>query len=433
MSASFSKRGYADNLKVLEANYSFALMLLLKYPAPISPNGPQTFVDDAIFLRDNFSAAGGATIISKYSGKKPNVNSSDSRPSTPLGQALSPRLTHFRTKSQLSSPARYLQQQGGMEALLQGAANRVYDRAEKLGINQAVRDAVSEAKKNMQGLQASRNSSGRRASDVMRWSLDEGRSVPNPRASITAIHARNQQLARMLDQAMVDLRAVSMSTEGDKESYVQAMDVAIAKVEFVKIYLEDSTMPLPEELQIPSPSSTPPISVSTPQTPVPASSQIATLDVPPSLTVQPADERSAANPASEQLPSGSETASRSDTITIPAPPTSTIDPKASSPGSAEQIAPTRPHAPVPTRSTIAQSSFSWMLEPDTTSGPSAKSSPPRSGSPFLKTGRRPTAGPNREKAAYLFGEDGAETRPPFLEDTEEIFNLGSIKGSKGDK
>ncbi|PBP26592.1 RabGAP/TBC [Diplocarpon rosae] len=329
---SFYELGEPDRRSILETNYSFALMLLLKYPPPEAPYGPKTFVEDAIFLRENFSGAGGAKIISKYTGKSPALHSSDSRPPTPLGQALSPGRNLSSAKSQMPSPARFLQQQGGVEAIFQGAANRVFDKAERLGINQAVRDAVDEAKKNMQGLQTSRNNSRGRRSNIMRWSLDEGRSIPNTRAYLAEVHARNQQLAGMLDQAMTDLRAVSVSPDGDKEKYVQAMDMAIAKVEFVKVYLEDSTMPLPEEPQ-------------------------------------------------------------------PAPP-----------------------SPVP-------SSFSWMLEPDTPSGSSTKSSPPTS--PFLKTGRR-ISGPNREKAAFLFGEDDTEPsrRPFLLEESEEIFNMGSLKVNK---
>jgi TBC1 domain family protein 5 len=177
----------------MDAPYSLALMLLLKYPSPSPPNGPRTFVDDAIYLRDNFTAAGGAKIISKYSGKCPQVESS-----SPLGEGLSPKQKFLGTKSPLPSPARFLQQQGGVEALFQGAAKGVFDRGERLGINQAVRDAVGEVKKNMQGLQGSRASStNRRTSDVMRWSLDEGRSVIPSTASQSARNSRNKQLARV--------------------------------------------------------------------------------------------------------------------------------------------------------------------------------------------------------------------------------------------
>jgi len=417
-------------------------MLLLKYPPPNAPNGPQTFVEDAIFLRDNFSAAGGAKIIAKYSGKLPTLSSSASRPSTPLGQALSPKRALSRTRSPLPSPARFLQQQGGVEALFQGAAKGVFDRGERLGINQAVRDAVGEVKKNMQGLQVSRSQSGnRKTSDVMRWSLDEGKSISSSRASVAAMNARNQQLARMLGQAMTSLRAVSISAEGDKEQYVAAMDLAIAKVEFVKVYLEDATMPLPEEpSHAASKSPSPLTSINTPQPPLSDSLHPAKSVTPASSTTNPGAQNNLANPKDKSLQSSpiQDTLSIKEDATITKPSTTVPSielQEAKTEPAGEAELPARPKAPVPTRSSIAQSSFSWMLEPDTTSGSSHKSSPPKSPSPFLKSGRRPNSGPNREKAAFLFGEDGAEsnmnsTRQPVLVNAEEAFNLGTLRGSK---
>jgi TBC1 domain family protein 5 len=425
---------------VIEANYSFALMLLLKYPAPDSPNGPQTFVDDAIYLRDNFSAAGGAKIISKYGEKAPPLASSDSRPSTPLGQALGHKRNISRTKSPLPSPARFLQQQGGVEALFQGAAKGVFDRGERLGFNKAVRDAVGEVKKNMQGLQTSRtNSTKRRPSDGMRWSLDEGRSVPSSRASVSAINARNKQLARMLDQAMTDLRAVSVSEDEEKDKYIKAMDLAIAKVEFVKVYLEDATMPLPEEsshTQNPDPSTT---------SPLPA-------DTPPPPLQQPLQDTAAPDPtayASSDLEGGKavveavgkpfpanhsadvdESKAPAITAASVAIPSTNLQQITVEPANEEESQ-HRPKAPVPTRSTIAQSSFSWMLEPDTPSASAMKSSPPKSSPPFLKSTRRPVSGSGRDKAAFLFGEvddfpSNIQSRPRI--DTE-TFNLGTINGN----
>ncbi|KAL2074375.1 hypothetical protein VTL71DRAFT_8153 [Oculimacula yallundae] len=405
--------------QLLEANYSFALMLLLKYPSPTSPNGPCTFVEDAIFLRDNFSVAGGAKIISKYSGKSPTLHSSDSRPATPLGQSLGHKRAISRTKSPLPSPARFLQQQGGVEAMFQGAAKGVFERGERLGINQAVRNAVGEVKKNMQELQTARNSP-RRSSDLMRWSLDEGRSIPNPRASVTAILARNQQLARMLEQAMGDLRVASVSPEGDKDKYIQAMDLAIAKVEFVKVYLEDSTMPLPEPHATP-PISDPLISVSTtqplPGTPIKVAAPEPSLLSTPNPEVKISTEQAISEPSKPSL-----------TPVVEGKADALPDQQTKS----TSLLTPRPKAPVPTRSTIAQSSFSWMLEPDTPSSSSAQSSPPNSVSPFLKSTRRPTSGPNREKAAFLFGDEGGEpsSRPPLLEDSEGVFNMGTMKGSQ---
>ncbi|KUJ21048.1 RabGAP/TBC [Mollisia scopiformis] len=412
-------------IKVIESNYSFALMLLLKYPSPEAPNGPKSFADDATYLRDNFSAIGGANIISKYSGKTPPMNSSSLRPSTPLGQALSPKRS---TRSPLPSPARFLQQQGGVEALFQGAAKGVFDRGERLGINQAVRDAVGEVKKNMQGLQASRSNSGRRApSDANRWSLDEGKSIPSPRVTIAAINARNQQLAVMLGQAMIDLRAVSVSPDGNTDKYVKAIDLAIAKVEFVKVYLEDSTIPLPEDASHPTQS--PPLPTTTPQPPPPDPLQVTTPKPPGSPSSNPAAQNTTVVADTPLQPSPIP-----DQSSKPEPPQIDLPEEVlkdiTQP--VEGGLAIRPKAPVPTRSSIAQSSFSWMLEPDVSLGSTHKSSPPKSGSPFLKSSRRPTSGPNREKAAFLFGEDGGESNMSVgrlpLGNVEEGFNLGTIKG-----
>ena len=422
---------------MVEANYSMALMLLLKYPSPAPPNGPQTFVDDAIYLRDNFSAAGGAKIINKYSGRSPPAQSG-SRPATPLGQAISPKQKFSRTRSPLPSPARFLQQQGGIEGLFQGATKGVFERGERLGINQAVRDAVGEVKKNMQGLQASRVNS-RRTSDVTRWSLDEGRPIPPSKATILAMNKRNQQLARMLDQAMSDLKAVSTSEDGDKDKYVKAMDLAIAKVDFVKIYLEDSTMPLPSE---PSDDVAPALSSDgavTPQLPpFDPSPSLPPTPVPDSETRQPsapaADLPLPTTPISEPAPKIQKQTMDDSQATMPPIVSETAEDNSEQDGDAGLLA--RPKAPVPTRSSIAQSSFSWMLEPDSTPlTASGKSSPPKSSSPFLKSGRRPTAGPGREKAAFLFGDSGGETpltntRLASLVDADEGFKLGTIRGGK---
>lgn len=413
---------------VIDSNYSFALMLLLKYPPPGAQHGPQTFVDDAIYLRDNFSAAGGAKIISKYSGKAPTVDSSDSRPGTPSSQALSPKRQFGRTKSPLPSPARFLQQQGGIETLFQGATKGVFDRGERLGINQAVRDAVGEVKKNMQGLQASRNnSSSRRTSDVMRWSLDEGKQVPASRASVTAINARNKKLAHMLEKAMSDLRAVSASPDADKETYVKAMDLAIAKVEFVKVYLEDATMPLPEvSSHTESPFTTP---LPPRQNVVHSTSKLSPGPPTPDSeartpTTKPAMKSLQTSPMTDNTPSTKVVLAEENVL----PTMSLLD----SGEQSEAETRARPKAPVPTRSTIAQSSFSWMLEPDSSSSPGLNSSPPKSSSPFLKSSRKPTSGAKRDKSAFLFGEEGGEpsARIASLVDADEAFNLGTIRGSK---
>jgi TBC1 domain family protein 5 len=410
-------------------------MLLLKYPPLASPQGPQTFVDDAIYLRDNFSAAGGAKIIDKYSGKTPMVLSSALSAFVAEGFDQKQRL--FAARSRLQSPTRFLQQQGGVEALFQGAAKGVFDRGERLGINQAVRDAVGEVKKNMQGLQASRaNSKTRRAPDAMRWSLDEGRSVPAANRFESAMKTRNKQLAHMLDDVMADLRQASVSKDGDKNDYIKAIDIAAAKVGFVKVYLEDSAMPLPPNPKHAAPEGPYPPIVG-PASPSPALTPTLTagqgassIKDPGTKTIPTSESSQPPTPIPAALSGGPASKSSADAAPEPAS-------KKTETESLDQPAAKRLAAPLPTRASIAQSNFSWMLEPDSTLASSPKSASLNSQSPFLKSGRRPNSGSTRDKTAFLFGDDGEEGKlsapgMPAQNDSEEGFSLEPMRGS-GDK
>lgn len=416
---------------MLEADYSVALTLLLKYPMPKA--GPQSFVEDALYLRDQLNSTAGATIISKYSGRTPSY-SSNSRPMTPNGPiGLSPEQKGSARRSPLPSPARFLQQQGGVEALLQGAVKGALERGERLGINRAVQGAVNEVKKNMQGLSQSPSSLGRRSSDMIRWSLDEGRAVSSPRRNIVALEQRNKSLARMLDEALGDLRKISSLEEVTVSRSTEAIDIAIAKVQFVQVYLEDSTMPLPSEM--------------------------------PENVIAEASEKLLPNQSAPKLVHRQQSQARDGASSIDAsqPATRPVDSKSSqneevtkapseSLSSTSNVLPTiatgtdnlhvnikpredRPQAPVPTRSSLAQSSFAWMLEPDAPSSSTPSSTSPKQSSPFLTSGRKPGTGPKREKTAFLFGDDPEETiyqsrKPSMPQDSEDGFNLEAMKGGK---
>ncbi|APA10520.1 hypothetical protein sscle_06g052900 [Sclerotinia sclerotiorum 1980 UF-70] len=422
--------------QLLESNYSLALMLLLKYDCPPSP---QTLVDDAIFLRDNFNATGGSKVIHKYSGRSPRRDKSSTPPDTPLEGSLSPRQILMRNRSSLTTPTRFLQQQGGVEALIHGAAGAakgVYNRGERLGINQAVRDAMEEVKKNMQGLQTPRSiNSSRRATGASRWSLDDGRVLPASTAIMATMNERNRQLAVMLDHAMKDLRSISVSQETDREKYIEAIDIAIAKVDFVRVYLEDSTMPLPitspnidngsepatQEADIPK-VLLPPIPDHVQTTPPEPSSITSDLGTVLIENADDLDTPSVSIPDISQTSTDVRGPSSSEPLVI-------IQPNTERDGMRSAIS-ERPEAPIPTRSSIAQSSFSWMLEPDQASITTNKPSSPKSSSPFLRSGKRPTSG-GREKAAFLFGEDDGDFQLPLpkssLLNTEEAFKLGILK------
>ena len=400
---------------VLKADYSVCLQLLLKYPAPDEAHGPHTFVDDAVYLKEHLDASGGSDLITKYTGKKPDIQKSPegSRPATPsfLGfTALRQRA--LGTRSPLNNPPSFMSQQGGVEALFQGAAKGargVLERGEKLGINQAVREAMGEIRRNMQGLNDTRQPV-RPPKEIL---SDEGAAN-----ALAAMERRNQQLASMLDDTVTSLKAVSASNLEDKIKSLELVEVAAAKIQFVKIYLEDSSMEVPA------------------------------VD----HTAPDEDERMDLDEAegADTAPKETEAATDTDTIDIKSlkvtdedPPqlaTSTqtptpTSPRANDPPSAEVTAdplaattlpPTRP-APVPTRSTLAQSSFSFMLEPNEGSPTHSRvtsRSPPATGQK-----KRHSNNASRERNAFLFGEVVAdpEGRDPLKDD---IFGLEPLRKSK---
>jgi TBC1 domain family member 5 len=393
-------------------------------------------VDDAIYLRDNFNAEGGAHIISKYSGKAPVVHSLSLSPTAFIGEGADMRPNVLIARSRLQSPTRFLKQQGGVEALLQGAAKGVFDRGEKLGINQAVRDAVADVKKNMQGLQAASraNSKTRGPSDVTRWSLDEGRAVPISNKLESAMKSRNKRLARMLDEAMAELRDASLAKDGDEDNYIKAMDIAVAKVGFVKVYLEDSTMSLPPISNHDGPDGSSPAAELDSNASPPTSSHIRDSKASPlaSPESKPGTPRgpSLAGTPTPVLPS------RGASPAVKSPADAAQEPTLKKPevGHLETSPAKSPAAPLPTRASIAQSNFSWMLEPDSNMASSPKSPSPKAVSPFLKSGRRPASTSGRDKAAFLFGEDGDVSRTsaaemPTQREHEEGFSLEPMRSS----
>ncbi|KAK0630588.1 rab-GTPase-TBC domain-containing protein [Bombardia bombarda] len=457
---------------LLEADYSVALQLLLKYPIPKHPYGPHTFVNDAIYLKDHPTAAGGTTLIFKYTGKSPAASatsstpsSTTSRPSTPSSKTfggLRPRT--LGAKSPLSLSTRLLQQPGGVEALLQGAAKGVLERGEKFGINQAVRDAMGEIKRNMQGLQEARSSA--RGSPSLG---DNGPTYSDHSLAITMMERRNRRLASMLDESITNLKLlVASKLDGNKEETIEAVETAAAKVQFVKTCLEDSSLALSEE-ELPS------LGALTISTHSEMRSPTVALDTTPVVMTSAVEEARStlSSPGSDKQdrvlvslpeehnedqlipmdvdkmdtddhPEQPISPTVGDNTTGPPPPVpvETIPPATTEPPSSPSLAvkPQRPQGPIPTRSTLAQSSFSWMLEPDTTMSSSMHtpassfptSRPPSSGGGGggISGAQRRRTNASRDRNAFLFGEvtsDEARERKPS---TDEIFGLQPIRKGK---
>ncbi|KEY71433.1 hypothetical protein S7711_05694 [Stachybotrys chartarum IBT 7711] len=402
--------------QLLKADYAVCLQLLLKYPAPSGPNGPHTFVDDAVYLRDHLNAQGGAALVMKYTGRMPNTPKSteSSRATTPSFSGFnSIRQSGFSAISPLHSPTRFIQQQGGMEALFQGAAKGakgVLERGEKLGINQAVRDAVGEIKKNMQGFNESRNLI-RSPQSIL---SDEGAAQ-----ALAAMEKRNRQLASMLDETINSLRAVSTSNLEDKAKSLELIEVAAAKVQFVQIYLEDASMDVP--LLVPQEAEATPLEDT--KTFVENGSReeqapkIRTEDSPLPVDVGDLTTKHTASSAKENAPE----LSTADDVTEVVKSTAEV----SQPTTVESRK--RPD-PIPTRSTLAQSSFSWMLEPDEPQVNKAVASTSKSPPPQHK--KKSSHNASREKNAFLFGDAIPEAQGGDGVNPDDIFGMQPIRKGK---
>ncbi|KAH8673560.1 rab-GTPase-TBC domain-containing protein [Xylariales sp. PMI_506] len=406
--------------ELLDADYSVALQLLLKYPAPQAPHGPHTFVDDAVYLRDHLTTDGGSTIIMKYTGKPPvpptvAAHSCPPRSPPPSKTAGLGILQSNQVPKLPLSPSRFIRREGGVEALFQGAAKGVLERGEKLGINQAVRDALVEIRRNV---------------NEARSSMKAGRDLfaePNPHSTaiqaVATMDRRNKRLASMLDETITALRSLVGEESEVQENHTEVLQTAAAKIQFVKVYLEDSTIALPDDDDLPLAS---PTAAGRDESDLPTDAVAAmVISTPEMPKYSPIPEEPETAAVSTPTPTKT-TAADEGHINVDAMET---DPLSSEAPVVERPQLQRPQAPIPTRSTLAQSSFSWMLEPG--EGSSASSSPTQK--PVFTSRPRRLSGhrknPTREKTAFLFGEvplgdDGSAIMP------DDIFGLQPWKKGK---
>ncbi|SLM35578.1 Rab-GTPase-TBC domain [Lasallia pustulata] len=430
--------------QLMDADYSTALTLLLRYPVPEYPHGPPSFVGDALYLRKNLQLDGGTHIVSKYSGKAPHAQSEKQlkpkqaermrfrkmRDGSPAS-----RDSPERHSSPFGSPARLLQRQGGIEAVIQEAAKGVYSRGERWGVNKAIRGAV-------QGLQSGNSSPGRQP-EAPRWSLDDGKTVASPAqitARIQALEERNKGLAKMLGKAMEELSIQQKEFAKQKaDAAAEALGLAIAKVQFVQVYLEDPTISLPNESS----------DVSATDEPQPSAAQAliirakSTKPLEPSASSPKAIRALISHSGQDAAMDSTEPGPNITVVPIPTPappPTSSPKPDTNPKAQPRTPVPDRLQSKVPNdrprpspfhhpRPSLAQSSFSWML------GEDQRKSSFVSASPFPSEKRRQNAG-----RGELFGEEKNNGKGPYVTkgkkaaeggDDDEGFTLGTLRGAKG--
>ncbi|THV72389.1 RabGAP/TBC [Aureobasidium pullulans] len=401
---------------LMDADYNTALTTLLRYPALEDGKTPQEFVTNAVYLRNNFNHEGASTLVEKYSGR-------------PLPQ---PTETHTSTL-QPSMPVKLRMQMPGrassnFEDILQGAAKGVLQRGEKWGINKAFRDAMDEVRKGVREIQAVQTPQAppRHTRGLSRQSGTSDRST-NPSLQLAMLEQRNTALSKMLKKAIDDLWAYHETAIGGKageEEPLNGLSMAIAKVQFIQVYLDDATVPLSAEEEAIEAGKEDAIEVKEvqPQIKEPTSAHI---DNKPA--VQEAEEPADANAVEEQ-PKDHVEPTQQHKDAAPAKATKTTD------------IPLDFHTPRPT---LAQSSFSWMLG----------QSPETSASNFAQAKALAPSDIRRRSKGFLFGdEDDARAGSPekkkdskrgkdrkkqvkkevlFEQDpVEEEFDLGALEEEK---
>ena len=227
---------------MLNADTNEAFSLLLRYPSLPEPQKPTSLVRDALKLRDSLTQETGQAIVFKRTGRKISRASL----ATPL------RLSkHGPSQSHLSVPS-----PASLETILHGAARGVMSRSERWGLNQALRDVLGEVRRNVKTVQASGgNTSPGRSSSVESPRSTKSRTVShstiaaNALRRINALEARNKMLGQMLERAALDIVQVVKELEETPttKDQVEKLRSAASKVETVHAFLNDITLPLPEE------------------------------------------------------------------------------------------------------------------------------------------------------------------------------------------
>ena len=399
---------------VMEADYSSALTLLLRYPIPQGPNGPSTFLNDAIYLRGHLNSEGGKYIISKYSQQttkpvpKPRRFSKLSTPrSTKRGTSSASSHSEEngnRIPSAGLSPARFLSEQGGIEGIIQEAARGVYKRGEQWGVAKALRGAVI-------GISPGQHSPLGVPGMLHDPTSNETRNQAEPAelaATITALEQRNKALSKMLENVMGDLWTQQRIFDKEKaETAADALSLALAKIQFVQVYLGDSSIPMPTEETSHNENE---------QSEAPAPQSDKGNDVDDTEKEKATEEGQhiieSPTPPSDTTRSAEIAASPSQILQTPTKQNNTTK-------DSKTLFPFHRSRP-----SLAQSSFSWMLGEDQSKTSFV--------SPTFPSEKRRDSNA-RGKAGFLFGDESLEGKAKKDGDQEgdgaEQFTLGTLKGA----
>ena len=231
-----------------------ALQLLLHYPPPRSPKGPTTLVEDAIFLDRNRNLDAGSTLIFRHSGRRPSsitaTKKSPSRrpPALQLNQSRRDNLTPVPrgAGSPGRSPGRFLSPQKGLETLFQEVSGNLQKKTtEGWKVARTVREAV---RRNMSGLQSSEDSPRSSFEGQLAPPVDDpsNNEIERLRSRVSALETRNKLLAKMMGDALEELRSRQQTKPSEEvHSVEETLNVTLAKLQFMQVYLADPEIPIP--------------------------------------------------------------------------------------------------------------------------------------------------------------------------------------------
>lgn len=225
---------------LVDADYTTAITALTHYALPDSSGEPRSLVRDAVFLDRNRTAEAGATVIQHYTGRRPKqTDALSSRGSSTARTIRSPQLR----QSPSPSPSRFTPSQKQLEGLFQEVAGGLQKRTEGWNVSKAVRSAVGEVRRNMNNYQTSHSRQASR--DTPNSEKSDAARVLQQR--LNELQERNVLLSKMLEDAVDSLRTVKLTSKDSVDEAEHNLNISLAKIQFVSVYLADPEIPIPRE------------------------------------------------------------------------------------------------------------------------------------------------------------------------------------------
>ena len=246
--------------ELIDADYTTAITTLTRLNLPKEGDSARAIVKDALQLARRKTVEAGADITQLRTGRRqysnPLAEEALVRVSTPQAR------THRRLKSHQASPspspARYGTPQRHLEGLFNNVSNNFQRNAEGWSVqnvSKALKGAVGEARKNFEQLQAGHSRSS--SSDVQRNAFQTSAVAESLQASFeeqfSRLEERNKVLAKMLENAQETLRKWKSQSMQDNPQGEDVFNTALAKIQFVSVYLTDSDIAIPAAMPVAAP------------------------------------------------------------------------------------------------------------------------------------------------------------------------------------